>query len=476
MSRETFPQHQTFTVEGTSSVNDSAHLSTSAERLGNIAPDPESIISHLHRVNDATNAFTCLDESRIQAEIEPGKARNNKVQEKQPLFGALVSVKDSFHVPGLPRWHGSATHPGAISTSFSTPVERLSRAGAVITGKTTMPDYGLIASGVSSEFGITRNPWDLDASPGGSSSGAGAGVAAGATQYALGTDIAGSVRLPAAHCGITALKPTQGSLAYAPASTWRSAGPMARTVRETRELFRVVAFPEPSDQLSRPLPPQTPHSIRTELRGLRVGVMEHPGYGPQMDAPTAGLFRNVVDLLAAQGAQLFAVAPGLTDGDFAALDRCLMARCLSELASCPADRRSALLPAVREWSEPGSTQSAADYVRDFEHLSAVAARLSAAFAEYDIIVSPVMGVHRFPATDFGPDLASPLLYHANFTAWFNQTGQPAAAIPMGLSDAGHPVGLQLAARHGSDFELLDIAEQVEALLDLRLEYPSFGSA
>lgn len=439
-------------------------------------------LAHIQVVQDATNAFSCLaSPENLDAQVDAALAAD-KVQESSPLMGALVSIKDSFHVPGLPRWHGSASHPGDISQTESTPVRRLREAGAIIVGKTTMPDYGLIASGVSSQFGITRNPWDLSASPGGSSSGAGAAVAAGATRYALGTDIAGSVRLPAAHCGISALKPTQGALAYAPASTWRSAGPMAPTIAEVRELFGVVAHPDPADQLSRELPggsrSGTSQSAdaagahpRGSFYGLRVGVLEWPGYGPRMDSTTASLFRSTVDLLAADGAELTPLTPGITEADFRALDRCLMARCLAELAGCTAERRDALLPAVRDWAGPGAQLTAAEYVRDFEHLSSVASRLNSEFSHFDLIISPVMGEHSFPATDFGPDTTAPLLFHTNYTAWFNQTGQPAVALPMGLSAAGHPVGVQLAGRLGADIGLLDHAQHLEALLDLRLSYP-----
>ncbi|QIM17106.1 amidase [Leucobacter insecticola] len=417
----------------------------------------------------ATNAFSHLDTRNALHEAEKLNV-SNKVQNDKPLWGVIASVKDSFHVPAMPRWHGSAAHPGAVSTTASVPVQRLVEAGAIILGKTTMPDFGLLASGVSSTFGVTRNPWDLSASPGGSSSGAGVAVATGATPFALGTDIAGSVRLPAAHCGITALKPTQGALAYAPASTWRSAGPMARTVRETRKLFQVVAIPDPSDQLSREIPRLNQERPRS-LRGVNIGVMEHPGYGPRADSTTAQLFRNATDLFADQGAHLTAVLPNLHDTDFEALNRCLMVRCIAELEGCPAERRDSLLEEIRIWAAPGRDLSAVDYFRDFEHLSTVSARISAQFASYDLIVSPVMGVHRFPATDFGPDTTAPLLYHANFTAWFNQTGQPALSLPMGLSSEGHPVGLQLAGPHGSDFALLEFAETVEELLALTLEYP-----
>ena len=455
---------------------------TSARKLAQSAALKARIdetLSRAHRVNARVNCFSTIDDdasNRPNGRTEPTQ---NLVPSTGPLSGVMVSVKDSLHVPGLARWHGSATHPGTISTTASVPVERLTRAGAIIIGKTSMPDYGLLASGLSSQFGVIRNPWDPRVSPGGSSSGAGASVSAGVTESALGTDIAGSVRLPAAHCGVTALKPTQGTLAYAPASTWRSAGPISRRVTGVRSVYQALTGPSAADQLSARTDSPQGGAVSTPswepspalLHGLKVGVLEWPGYGPTMDGDTSTLFDHALALMGEHGASLSDVNPRITTDDFYALDRCLMARCLAELETCPDELRHYLLPQVLEWSRPGRNHSASDFYRDFEHLSSTASRLNVVFDAFDVVVSPVMGVHWFPAEDFGPDIGKPLLYHTNYTAWFNQTGQPAVSLPMGLSTRGLPVGLQIAGRRFDDFALLDIAEAIERILDVQLDYP-----
>ena len=444
------------------------------EIIAQFRAEIEARVQASQRTQSEFNAFSCFDDRASTDYIQKNASLDKKVLLAKPLIGESITIKDSFHVPGLPRRHGSATHPAVASEAASVPVGRVQDAGAVIIGKTTMPDYGLLAAGVSSAYGITRNPWNPAMSPGGSSSGAGVTVATGAATFALGTDIAGSVRLPAAHCGISALKPTQGVLAYAPASTWRSAGPMARSISEVRRLFSVIAGANASDQLShgtRFLERPSAVDAPVPLRGSKVGVWRWPGYGPHMDEATGQLFERAVDLLRQQGAVITEIPALVALEDFEALDRCLQARCLAELDACAPELRDSLLAEVAAWARPGRGHSASGYVRDFEHLSAVASRLNLRFDEFDLIVSPVMGVHAFPAENFGPELDQPLLYHTNFTAWLNQTGQPAASIPMGFSSDEMPVGLQLIGRHGADLELLAQAEAVETLLDVRPTYP-----
>ncbi|QIN30176.1 amidase [Brevibacterium luteolum] len=417
-------------------------------------------------VNTRTNAFSQITQGTPDPD---GSGDSPMVWPDRPLSGALVSVKDSFHVAGMRRWHGSATHSGAASTDHSIPVRRLLASGATIIAKTSMPDFGLLASGLSSQYGTIRNPWNTSFSPGGSSSGAGVAVATGVTPLALGTDIAGSVRLPAAHCGISAMKPTQGAVPYTPASTWRSAGPMAKTVGELRNLFKVICNSDPYDQLS------FNTSTGAELPSLRhanVGVLEWPGYGDQMDEDTSRVFSSTLRVLEQEGARLSLVEPGITEADFSALDRCLKARCISELKQSPPCLSQLLLPQVEYWAQDGCALSASDYYTDFEHLSSVASRLNALFSSYDFIVAPVIGTHAFPAESFGPDESQPLLYHTNFTAWFNQTGQPAVSIPAGLSKIGMPVGIQIVGPRFSDLQILDLSESIEALLNLDLNYPT----
>ncbi|WP_424348126.1 amidase [Kocuria sp. CH-021] len=418
-------------------------------------------------------AMTCVVDDADTAGSPTKSDAPEMVHQHRPLEGVPVVVKDSFHVAGLPRWHGSAIHPGHLSDADSAPVARLREAGAVIVGKTAMSELGLLASGNNSQFGDTLNPWNPDMSPGGSSSGTAAAIAYGVTPVGLGTDIAGSVRLPAAQCGIVGFKPTQGAIPYAPASNWRSAGPMATTVADVREIFGVVSRTDVSDQWSfaYDLGKPAARDASDELEGLRVGVMEWPGYGPQMDDETHELFERFLGLLAHAGARLSEHGPGLSEADFMELDLCLKTRCEAEVRAAPADRQSRLLPAVAQWVASAPIRSAADYYDSLERLSARAAHLLAASSHFDLLVSPVMGVHQFRADQFGPDTTMPLLYHTNYTAWFNQTGQPALSLCMGFSADGMPIGVQLIGRRRQDEWLLDIGQRVEELLAVTHQWP-----
>jgi len=148
-----------------------------------------------------------------------------------------------------------------------------------------------------------------------------------------------------------------------------------------------------------------------------------------------------------------------------------MARGLAELAAVPTSRRDRLLPSVAAWLEPGRDLSAADHVASVEHLSTVASRLTRESDHLDLVIAPTLGDHRFAAEAFGPDPDAPLLLHANYTAWFNQTGQPAVTLPMGTSATGLPLGVQLAGRRGTDALVLGVARWLEQTLEVALDFP-----
>lgn len=393
----------------------------------------EAQLAYAGEVSDKVNAIsqispTAIDEAR---ESERRWAAGCPIG---PLDGVPVVVKDSYHIAGMKRWHGSAIHNGdAPSTGTSEPIARLREAGAIVVAKTTMPDMGMLGSGISSQFGIVRNPWDTTVSPGGSSAGVGASLACGLGAFGLGTDIAGSVRLPAAHCGLAAIKPTQGRIAYSPASTMRSSGVMGRSVSDVVEGLLAVGKQAPTDPMC--LPGAFHATVFEEVlqRLPRAGLLLDVGYGTPTDPVVAAA------------------------------------------AEVRASRHpEAALDLVGRWLEGADAIPMADYEDAMCGLLATVAKIEQAAGSFDFLISPVIPTLPFAADSPGPGDEDILLHHTHYTAWFNQTGQPAAVYREANDAATNlPIGVQVAARRFDDAGALAVAGYLEATRPAVSPFPTF---
>ena len=421
----------------------------------------DAVLAQVEAVNPALSAIVALDVDGARAAAEASRRRWERGRPLSALDGVPVTVKDSVAAAGLPWRHGTAPNAGlADSTVDAPPVARLREAGAVVVGKTAMPDFGMSASGVSSLHGTTRNPWDLSRSPGGSSAGAGASLAAGIGWGSVGSDIAGSVRLPAAQCGLVALKPTQGRIPHLPASTVRSAGPMARTVAEVAELHDVLARPDARDALSLPPDPATGQPLpAVDVAGLRVGLLLDVGHGPRADEEVLAVVRRAAELLAAAGARVELVDPPFAEDPYPALDRLFQVRARTEWEAFDERGRAQVLPELVAWSAGADGSSATDLERAQAAVARSRDHLAAHLAGYDVVLAPVLPVVSFPAEAVGLDPLRPLA-HCAYTCWFNQTGQPAAALCFGTS-GGMPVGVQVVGRRFEDRRVLALAAWLE---------------
>lgn len=422
----------------------------------------EATMSHHAAVNPQINAIPYLDDSRARiAALESGK-RWAAGKPLGMLDGVAVTVKDSVNAAGMPWRHGSKPNDHLpVAVADSPPAARLREAGAVIVGKTSMPDFGMLASGVSSLYGIVRNPWDLSATPGGSSSGAGASLAAGLTWGAIGTDIAGSVRLPAAHCGIVALKPTQGRIPHLAPSTVRSAGPMARTVADVAAVYRAVSRFDPRDTLA--LAPEADTSLRpftdVEVAGMRIGLLTEMGYGFAADDATRATVHAAARAFEDAGAEIVPIDSPLAADAYDALDTLYLVRALAEFEAHTVEGRAEVLPELVTWALGARSLSATDHERALLRVAADQQSFTAAQADVDFVLSAVLPSAAFPAEQVGMNPDRPL-EHCSFTAWFNQTGQPALSLPFG-EDKGHPVAIQLAGPRLSDRVVLRLAGWLE---------------
>lgn len=432
----------------------------------------EAQLTYAGEVSDKVNAIsqispTAIDEAR---ESERRWAAGCPIG---PLDGVPVVVKDSYHIAGMKRWHGSAIHNGdAPSTGTSEPIARLREAGAIVVAKTTMPDMGMLGSGISSQFGIVRNPWDTTVSPGGSSAGVGASLACGLGAFGLGTDIAGSVRLPAAHCGLAAIKPTQGRIAYSPASTMRSSGVMGRSVSDVVEGLLAVGKQAPTDPMCLPGAFRATAFEEVLQRLPRAGLLLDVGYGTPTDPVVAAATQAAAARLEAAGFAVEPVSLGLGEADFANADLVFKAHAAAEVRA--SRHPEAALDLVGRWLEGADAIPMADYEDAMCGLLATVAKIEQAAGSFDFLISPVIPMLPFAADSPGPGDEDMLLHHTHYTAWFNQTGQPAAVYREANDAATNlPIGVQVAARRFDDAGALAVAGYLEATRPAVSPFPTF---
>ncbi|GAA1279134.1 amidase [Pseudonocardia aurantiaca] len=433
----------------------------------------DATLAQIDAVNGDLKAIVAVDRERATRAAEAAGRRWAAGRPSSVLDGIPVTVKDSVRTVGLPWRHGTAANDGLPDCDGdSPPAARLKEAGAVIVGKTAMPDFGMLASGVSSLYGITRNPWDLKTSPGGSSAGAGASLAAGIGWGSVGSDIAGSVRLPAGHCGLVALKPTQGRIPHLPSSTVRSAGPIARTVAEAAELYSVIAGFDARDELALPpeaFDPGDDLRARAEIRGARVGVLLDMGYGYRAVDEVADVVRRAAETLAAGGASVEQVPPPFEEDPYPALDALFQVRARTEWEAFGERDRRRVLPQLVAWSEGANRLSATDLERAVGAVGRSRDRIARHLAGYDLVLAPVIPVVSFPAESVGLEPERPLA-HSGYTCWFNQTGQPAAALCFGMS-GGRPVGVQVVGRRFADQRVLAVTRWLEEHRGFEPDWP-----
>ncbi|SNS95111.1 amidase [Rhodococcoides kyotonense] len=431
----------------------------------------DATLDHIATTNPLINAMAFVDEAGARRAAQGATERIEAGRPLSDLDGIPVTIKDSINAVGMPWRHGVLANKDLpMSTVDAPPAARLKEAGAVILGKTTMPDMGMMAAGVSSLYGITRNPWDLTRNTGGSSSGAGASLASGIGFVSVGSDIAGSVRLPAGHCGLVALKPTQGRIPHLAPSTMRSAGPMARTVDDLIDLYRIITRPDPRDTWG--LPHEDTADILAPLApaGLRIGVMLDMGYGTTMSDDVLHVVRSAASQLQAAGAVVTEMPPIFGEDPYPALDRLFQVRARTEWESIPESRRSEVLPAVADWASGAANYTAAQFSRDTDAVMRAQEIMRAKTSEFDFVISPVIPTVGFGAEEVGLNSAQPLA-HCSFTAWFNQTAQPASALCFGFAEH-MPVGIQVAGPRFADQAVLRLTKWLEGAREFDIVWPT----
>jgi aspartyl-tRNA(Asn)/glutamyl-tRNA(Gln) amidotransferase subunit A len=414
------------------------------------------------RADDAAESAARASDRRWQA----GRPRG-------PLDGVPVTLKENIATRGVPTSLGTAAAELVTAAQDAPAAARLREAGAVIVAKTTMPDYGMLSSGVSSLHPTTRNPWNPDWTPGGSSAGAAAAAAAGYGPIHIGTDIGGSIRLPAGWTGVLGFKPSFGRVPIVPPYYGRVAGPLTRTVADAARAMAIISRPDDRDHLSLP-PEDVPwDKLHAPRSPIRIGLAVEAGAGMPVEAEVAATAASAATALEHLGVAVEAVGPLITDEMLDGLDRFWRMRSYRDwLAVCPQGRER-LLPYLREWISPAAGYTGAEVFHGFSQMDAIAKAAGAAIGKLDFLVSPVAPVPAFAA-----ELPSPhgdparALEHIAFTVPFSMSGHPAISIPWTTGPGGKPVGVQIVGRRFADLDVLRLAKACESLRPPLPAWPS----
>ena len=450
-----------------------------AYRKGELSPVEVAlaVLAHIERWEPQLHATWALDADGALAMARASEARWLKGEARGALDGVPVTIKENIATRGVPLPMGSAATELVPAQEDAPPAARLREAGTVFISKTTMPDYGMLSSGLSSfhaQFGkLTRNPWDLLKNPGGSSAGAGAAAAAGYGPLHLGTDIGGSIRLPAAWCGVVGFKPSAGRVPIKPPYLGRVAGPMTRTVEDAALLMTTLSLPDERDATR--LPPQAIDWLAPaydDLRGLKIGLLLNAGWGLAVDAEIDAAVRDAARRFEAAGAIVEPMQPFSTREMADGINRFWRMRSWLDIAALPAERQALVLPFIRDWVAEASSYSSAQLFHGYSQFAALRDATVDACHRFDFVISPVAPVSAF-AAEWAMPSNDPLqaMEHIAFTLPFNMSEQPAISVPCAATAAGLPVGLQIAGRRHDDLGVLRLARAWEQLRSPLPDWP-----
>ena len=432
----------------------------------------EAVLARIEAREPELKAMYAFDPEGARTSARQSEARWRSGAALGPLDGVPVTIKENIATRGVPVPLGSAATELKPAATDAPPAARLREAGAVILGKTTMPDYGMLSSGLSSFHPLTRNPWDLSKNPGGSSAGAGAAGAAGYGPLHVGTDIGGSIRLPASWCGLVGLKPSFGRVPVDPPYYGRVAGPLTRRVEDTAVLMSVLARPDNRDHMSLPAEAIAWGRLGREVKGLRLGLLLDVGVGLPPEPAVKAAVEAAARAFEGAGARVEPMPPFLTRAMLDGLDRFWRMRAFLDLGALAPEQRQKVLPYIREWAAPAECYAARDVFTGFSQMGVMSAAANAVSEPYDYVLSPTA-----PMPAFAAELASPVndparpFEHIGFTVAFNMSGQPSVSINCGYTENGLPIGLQITGRRFDDLGVLQLARAYEELRPPQRPWP-----
>ncbi|MFI6046672.1 amidase [Nocardia sp. NPDC051321] len=424
----------------------------------------DAVLTRIEQWEPHLNALYTSYAEQARAEAAASADRWRRGEPAGALDGIPLTVKENIATAGCPTPLGTAATELTPAAANSPTADRIREAAGILVGKTTMPDYGMSSSGLSSFHGITRNPWNLARNPGGSSSGAGAAAAAGYGPIHYGSDIGGSIRLPAAWCGVVGFKPSFGRIPVVPPYLGRTIGPLTRTVADAALATSVAAVPDWRDHTAAP-------ELRTEwtaaarplaLAGVRIGLMTEAGAGWPVEPVVSGAVHSVAELLESLGAQVDKVEPIMTDEMLSGLNDFWRVRFWSEVRALPASRSAKILPYIHDWIAGAETLTGAEVFDGYSQFDAMSVATDRRLDTVDFLISPTSPITAWPVEQTAPDGDPTLPFrHIGFTVPFNAGGHPAISMNCGQAADGTAIGVQFIGRRFDDVRLLQLAAAFE---------------
>jgi aspartyl-tRNA(Asn)/glutamyl-tRNA(Gln) amidotransferase subunit A len=427
----------------------------------------QDALERIDRFNPVINAFVLVDRA---AALAAAAACETRWKEGAPLGlvdGVPATIKDNVWAKGWPSRRGSRTSDPAPVLADAPAVARLREQGAVILGKTTLPEFGWIGVCHSPLTGVTRNPWNLERTTGGSSVGAAAAALLNLGQLHLGTDGAGSIRIPAAFTGVFGIKPSYGRVPAYPASPFgvlAHTGPLTRTVADAALMLSVIGQPDPRDMTAWNTPaPDFRIGLEDGVAGLRIAWSPRLGHVTSLDPQVEKAAAAAAQVFADLGATVEEVDPGLPDTkqQIKAFWGAISAVVVDGM---PPHRRDELDPDFRRLAEDGRRYSLADYVAAYHGRAELAETMRRFHERYDLLLTPQIPIGAFEAGRVTPadgSFGDDWIDWSPYTYPFNLTQQPAACVPCGFTADGLPIGLQIVGPARCDHLVLRAARAFE---------------
>jgi aspartyl-tRNA(Asn)/glutamyl-tRNA(Gln) amidotransferase subunit A len=434
-----------------------------------------SVLAHVERWEHHVQALFLLRPGAVLEQARASEARWMRGAPLGPLDGVPVTLKDNIATQGDPMPLGTAATELAPVLADAPPAARVREAGGVLVAKTTMPDYGMLSSGLSSFHKLARNPWTLGRTPGGSRAGAAAAAAAGYGPLHVGTDIGGSLRLPAGWCGIFTLKPSLGRIPIDPPYTGRAAGPMTRSVADSAWFMQVLSRPDARDSMSLPFQDIAWGRFDVSadhLKGLRIGLLLEAGCGLAVEPEVRAAVEQAARLFERAGAVVAPMHPFMTQAMLDGMDHFWRMRSCVDMKALTPERKAKVLPYIQQWGDSAAGMSGEAVFKAASQFHATRVAAVNACRGFDYVISPTSPVPAFAAALPSPtnDPLRPL-EHIGFTVPFNMSEQPAASINCGYTADGLPIGLQIAGQRFDDLGVLQVARAFEIIRDPQRPWP-----